>query len=505
MKYYKTTFDLNVPTKDRVAVAANSDYGLAVELWKNGEKVQLAASDAKIVDGATTISADSTDNGLAVFNLSSSFEGGSKVVTVAFDKPSTVDVSADASDSKRWTRTQQTNLLPKIKLSALVENGTKLTPANCIVDTTYMISATGDTELSGPYPWPALPEEGASAPKQVRIYKTATDQAPWYANEGDKQWSRTNTTTGLVEHADYVEVGDDYSIGSQGWYRLGTTGQYVGWTITAKVNSKDAAKGNFLLELAAEDKGAYFKKDAGGGSSGGDTTLSATTAYTNWVVSPAKWTVGDGTTYVLSAPQYGDFNDQGEPKHGWYWVNPEETELVYDLHSDDPTETSLSVSWQEMAGVPINVSFSREAVVGYQLGDQSDKILADRNTVKNLVAGVVEDFGPWHVFSDDGTAVSNARVVWSAGGNAWIMYDGSGNVIGEAENGEIGNNLIFCEGSLNLYAYRRHTFTCPNGVEIQAAPSVNGFSANIDTVRINHMVVMGLLNHYGANLYVYSD
>lgn len=196
MKYYKTTFDLNVPTKDRVAVAANSDYGLAVELWKNGEKVQLAASDAKIVDGATTISADSTDNGLAVFNLSSSFEGGSKVVTVAFDKPA--------------------------------EGGV------------------------------------------------------------------------------------------------------------------DGAKGNFLLELAAEDKGAYFKKDSeGGGGSGGDTTLSATTAYTNWIVSPAKWTDANGTTNVLNAPQYGNFDYQSEARHGWYWENPDS--IVYDLGSDDPTETSLSV------------------------------------------------------------------------------------------------------------------------------------------------------------------
>lgn len=399
MKYYKTTFDMNAPTKCRVAMVANSDYGLAVGLQKNGDKVELDASDVTIVDGAAAISADSADNGLAVFSLSSSFEGGSKVVTVAFDKPSTVDVSADASDSKKWTRTQSTSLLPKLALSALVENGTKLTPANCIVDTTYMISATGDTELSGPYPWPALPTEGASAPEEVCIYTTTTDQFPWYARKGDKQWTRTNSTTGVVEHADYVEVGTGYSIGSQGWYKFGTSGQYIEWTTVAKVNSNDGAKGNFKLELAAEDKGAYFKKDSGGGGSGGDATLSATTAYTDWVVSPAKWTVADGTTYVLSAPQYGDFEEYGEPKHGWYWINPQDMAIVYDLGSDDPTETSLSVAWEDYNLNTIRVSFTREAVVGYQLGDQSDKILADRNTVKNLVAGVVEDFGPWRAYT----------------------------------------------------------------------------------------------------------
>lgn len=367
MKYYKTIFDMNAPTKCRVAMVANSDYGLAVGLQKNGEKVQLDASNVTIVDGATTLSADSTDNGLAVFNLSSDFEGGSKVVTVAFDKPSTIDVSEVVSDSFSWTRTRQTSLLPKIPLSALVENGTKLTPANCIVDTTYMISATGDTELSGPYPWPALPEEGASAPKQVRIYKTATDQEPWYANEGDKQWTRTNNSTGVVEHADYVEVGDDYSIGSQGWYKLGTKGEYVGWTITAKVNSNDAAKGNFKLELTAEDRGAYFKKDAGGGSSGGDTTLSATTAYTNWVVSPATWADPTGVVYNINAPQYGEFEANGETKVGWYWENPDNINI--DLNSNDPTVTSLSVEWQDSDFQMQTFNFNRKAVVEYQLGD----------------------------------------------------------------------------------------------------------------------------------------
>lgn len=132
-------------------------------------------------------------------------------------------------------------------------------------------------------------------------------------------------------------------------------------------------------------------------------------------------------------------------------------------------------------------------------------MLADGNTVKSLVAGVVEHFGVWKVFGNDGTEVNGGFVQWQPAGNVWAMKDGDGNTIGEASYGNIKNNLIFCEGNVNHYAYRSHYFTCPNGVVIQAAPSVNGFSANIDTVNINHMVVMGLLNHYGASLYVYSD
>lgn len=125
--------------------------------------------------------------------------------------------------------------------------------------------------------------------------------------------------------------------------------------------------------------------------------------------------------------------------------------------------------------------------------------------MKSLVAGVVEDFGPWQVFGADGTAVRNGYVSWQPGGNVWVMYDGSGNPIGEASNGSLGNNLIYSEGSSNYYAYRRHTFTCPNGVEIQAAPSINGFNANVDIRYIQSMVLIGLFNHYGANLYLSVD
>lgn len=81
------------------------------------------------------------------------------------------------------------------------------------------------------------------------------------------------------------------------------------------------------------------------------------------------------------------------------------------------------------------------------------------------------------------------------------MKDGDGNTIGEAPYGNIKNNLIFSEGNLNYYAYRGHYFTCPNGVVIQAAPSINGFESNIDDTSIRTLVLLGLFNHYGAKLY----
>lgn len=101
-----------------------------------------------------------------------------------------------------------------------------------------------------------------------------------------------------------------------------------------------------------------------------------------------------GSVYPINVPEY----DETE---GWQWENPDG--IYIDLNSYDPTATSLSVKWQDPDFQMQTFRFNRNAVVEYQLGDQSDKLLADGNTVKSLVAGVVEHFGVWAVFTNDGT------------------------------------------------------------------------------------------------------
>lgn len=74
MKIYKAEYDMNTPIRQRIGVPTNSDYGLAVGLKKNGEKVDLEASDVTLKFGGERLSADIVDNGKVVFELSSGFE-----------------------------------------------------------------------------------------------------------------------------------------------------------------------------------------------------------------------------------------------------------------------------------------------------------------------------------------------------------------------------------------------------------------------------------------------
>lgn len=116
-------------------------------------------------------------------------------------------------------------------------------------------------------------------------------------------------------------------------------------TVKESILSVDGAGEFKVVENVYKSQCGDIAAANGGGGSGGDTTLSAATTFTSWTVTPSRWTTGSGTNYTFNAPQYGDFYFETEPRHGWYWENPDS--IVVDLGSDDPTETSLSVAWED--------------------------------------------------------------------------------------------------------------------------------------------------------------
>ena len=90
MKYYKLDYDMNTPSVRQVSVPDNSDYGVAVKVFKDGKRVD--AQLGEIMIGET--SATSTTDGYSLFDLES---GGCGIQEskVSIDKDDTIDITYD--------------------------------------------------------------------------------------------------------------------------------------------------------------------------------------------------------------------------------------------------------------------------------------------------------------------------------------------------------------------------------------------------------------------------
>lgn len=512
MKFYNLKFNANAPAAQQINVPTNTDYKLGVKVIQNGKELELSSSNV-VLDN---LSADEQKtNGYLTFTLSADDNAhiAQRLLSVDYTPLSAQEISIQ--------KAQNIGVTTVLSAEAPDLIGKELTPKDYYVSyiKTDIDNAPTSADVEASYQ--SYRDYFNDKPSAQLIVFAGTTNYRLYATCKAVDDAARNGQLVVLDlppkGVDYFLVRHNIDASTVVWkavlsYTLKEDDQiqvpkismsrpFVYRGVGLKIQLGTPLNTTFKLVENVFKSQCGDIATASGGGSGGDTTLSATTAYTNWVVSPSKWTTGSGYTYDLNAPQYGDFEVEDDPRHGWYWLNPDL--IVVDLESDDPTETSLSVEWQDSVFYnSVEVYFNREAVVGYQLGDQSDKLLADRNVVKNLVAGVVESFGNWQVFTADGSQVNNGYVVWTPSNRTWNLYDGDQNLLGEASYGDESNNLIFAEGNTDTYAYRSHTFTCPNGVEIQAAPSMNGINTNIDSTNIRNMLMLGLFNHYGTNLYL---
>lgn len=503
MKFYNLKFNANAPAAQQINVPTNTDYKLGVKVLQNGKELELSSSNV-VLDN---LSADEQKtNGYLTFTLSADDNAhiAQRLLSVDYTPLSAQEISIQ--------KAQNIGVTTVLSSEAPDLIGKELTPKDYYVSYIKTDGDNAPTSADVEASYQSYRDYFNDKPSAQLIVFAGTTNYRLYATcKAVDDAARSGQLVVLdlpPKGVDYFLVKHNIDQSTVVWkavlsYTLKEDDQiqvpkismsrpFVYRGVGLKIQLGTPLKTTFKLVENVFKSQCGDIATASGGGSGGDTTLSATTAYTDWVASPTAWVDSIGVVYPINTPEYDE-------TAGWQWENPDG--IYIDLESYDPTTTSLSVEWLDPDNQMQTFNFNRKAVAEYQLGDQSDKLLADGNTVKSLVAGVVEHFGVWKVYSNNGTEVNGSFVQWQPGGNVWVMYDGDSNSIGEASYGNIKNNLIFSEGTLNYYAYRSHYFTCPNGVVIQAAPSINGFQSNIDDTSIRTLVLLGLFNHYGAKLF----
>lgn len=100
-----------------------------------------------------------------------------------------------------------------------------------------------------------------------------------------------------------------------------------------------------------------------------------------WTADPAQITKA-GEPVATGVPEYGDFETWEGTKHGWYWMNPDG--VARDLDSDDPGETEFETVWEDVQDY--DITFTRTALPGYQLGSQAAQPLADADVTAAALA-----------------------------------------------------------------------------------------------------------------------
>jgi len=237
MKYYEAEYDMNAPVRRRVEVPANSDYGVAVGLRKNGKKVELDASDAVLRLGAETVSADSTDCGRAVFNLASPAEGGAAMAYVDFNRPGQV----------LHYYGQKTESTPGGRLKTIAYSAY----LSAMTDTPLVGLKPSQVKVFGKHWMTINPEEPAELKEQEIVHATIDGTT----------WTRMGSSSNVWQNggglsAETIDVPLSVAITAP----AGTINK-TSYVVTKIEIDQQPADATFKLELASEDKGAYFKKD----------------------------------------------------------------------------------------------------------------------------------------------------------------------------------------------------------------------------------------------------
>lgn len=96
MKYKALTFDANYPTLQAITEPLNSDYGVAVKVYKDGQLVDADLS----VDGVACVEGF---DGWKLCELTTNSEEGTKKINVAVDKQPTVYAELDTTKTMTGT------------------------------------------------------------------------------------------------------------------------------------------------------------------------------------------------------------------------------------------------------------------------------------------------------------------------------------------------------------------------------------------------------------------
>lgn len=231
MKYAMIEYDFNRPTNKVLKEPLDSDYGIAVRLWKDGELVEGDLS----VGG---ISATTTTDTWKLFDLSTGSTPCTKNYTVGIDKPDTFSVEVDAP------QVQLKNSLPvAMNVNKEIPLSTWL-PAGEYNKNWFGLPQVAVVSGSTSGDW-----EDFEDANEIWIYPQALARTYYYAQyvKGGKwNWYNNGSDSPIFTF-------DNGAVIRLNWH-FKKAGQ-ISATLNMDVNSNDGAKGDFNLQVNETDLG----------------------------------------------------------------------------------------------------------------------------------------------------------------------------------------------------------------------------------------------------------
>lgn len=251
MKYYKLEYDMNRPSVRQLNVPTDSDYGVAVKVYRNGE----------LLDGDISVGGLSATEGSGDWQLVK-LESGSTATTgkldVDFHKPSTLEGDFTGEISAENSKTRPKNVAVAIPISALCDSDLTITPKDINLELFQKREAAigeeyGDfTDISTQFAKVNSLLTFTGTPYSTNLYcslgtPAGTGYIPY-------TWMYFKAGEGNVSDSDPKTIPHDTGkIYLASLYMVASKKAEVKYRIT--INTNDGVNGKFTLLVQQSDKG----------------------------------------------------------------------------------------------------------------------------------------------------------------------------------------------------------------------------------------------------------